>query len=70
MVSYNLLADQYASTDHALDNLFAFCPREYIAIDYRKQLIAAELLDYRADILMLQVLGATCSYNTVYCWCC
>jgi mRNA deadenylase 3'-5' endonuclease subunit Ccr4 len=77
MVSYNLLADQYASTDHALNNLFAFCPREYMAIDYRKQLIAAELVDYRADILMLQVRNMQLQYsvflvllNTQYCCYC
>lgn len=54
MVSYNLLADQYASTEHALDVLFSFCPRAFMDIDYRKQLIAAELRNYHADILMLQ----------------
>jgi 2',5'-phosphodiesterase len=54
MVTYNLLADQYASTEHALETLFSYCPRRLMDIEYRKQLIADELINYRADILMLQ----------------
>ncbi len=28
VVTYNILADQYASTDYAQEHLFAYCPRE------------------------------------------
>lgn len=31
VVTYNILADQYASTDYAQEHLFSFCPRECTA---------------------------------------
>ena len=35
MITYNILADCYANTDFALTNLFAYCPKQYIDMDYR-----------------------------------
>ena len=33
---------------------YAYCPAFALTLDYRKQLLLAELLGYRADILCLQ----------------
>lgn len=32
IVTYNILADQYAATDYAQQVLFSFCPAEYAAL--------------------------------------
>lgn len=40
VVTYNVLADQYASTDYAQEHLFAYCPRE-CAILHSQHLITA-----------------------------
>lgn len=54
VVSYNLLADFYAETEVALNELFKYCPRHALKIDYRKQLFIKEILGYNADIMCLQ----------------
>ena len=53
-VTYNILADQYASTESAKNQIFAHCPPEYLSADYRRPLVLGELLGYHADILCLQ----------------
>ena len=54
VVTYNILADQYAATDTARDVLFAHCPPECLAPEYRRPLVLGELLGYRADVAALQ----------------
>ncbi|KAK3861133.1 hypothetical protein Pcinc_032865 [Petrolisthes cinctipes] len=54
VVSYNILADLYADSDHARTNLFPTCPAYAIAIDYRKQLLIAEITGYKGDLVCLQ----------------
>ncbi|VDP83839.1 unnamed protein product [Echinostoma caproni] len=54
VVSYNLLADVYASTAIARTHIFRQCPIECLNIRYRLPLILRELLLYKADILCLQ----------------
>uniref|UniRef100_A0A061SKX5 CCR4-NOT transcription complex subunit 6 n=1 Tax=Tetraselmis sp. GSL018 TaxID=582737 RepID=A0A061SKX5_9CHLO len=49
MLSYNLLADLYASAE-----LFDHCPSWALAWSYRKQNLLRELLSYKADIMCLQ----------------
>lgn len=44
VLSYNILADLYAETDVALAELFSYCPRHALKIDYRKQLFVKEIL--------------------------
>lgn len=53
-VSYNILADCYADTETAKNELFAHCPVEYLDVEYRKQLYLKEIIGYNADILCLQ----------------
>ncbi|CAF2105974.1 unnamed protein product [Rotaria magnacalcarata] len=54
LVSYNILANGYASTDHAAEKLYPFCSDDYLQHDYRKALILKEILGYHADIISLQ----------------
>ncbi|GLH16403.1 Protein angel [Gryllus bimaculatus] len=54
IVSYNILADLYADSETARNQLYPYCPAYAIGIDYRKQLICKELIGYNADILCLQ----------------
>ncbi|XP_018007908.1 2',5'-phosphodiesterase 12-like [Hyalella azteca] len=54
VVSYNLLADTYASTEFSAENLFQNCPAYALEIDYRKQLFIDEILGYNADVVCLQ----------------
>ena len=54
MVSYNILADAYASTKFAREQLYAYCRAEALSVEYRKQLVAWELGQYHADVLCLQ----------------
>ncbi|TGZ67319.1 hypothetical protein CRM22_004866 [Opisthorchis felineus] len=54
VVSYNLLADLYSSTEAARDIIFRHCPLEYLDQKYRLPLILRELLSYHADLICLQ----------------
>jgi 2',5'-phosphodiesterase len=54
VVTYNILADQYAGTETARTQLFSACPPENIEPSYRRPLILGELLGYNADVICLQ----------------
>ncbi|GAX76948.1 hypothetical protein CEUSTIGMA_g4395.t1 [Chlamydomonas eustigma] len=54
VLSYNILADQYAGSTYAEQVLFNYCPLQYLDPDYRKQLVVAELEHYNADVACLQ----------------
>jgi 2',5'-phosphodiesterase len=54
IVTYNILADQYASTDAAKTQIFATCPLENLDPLYRRPLVLYELLQYNADVICLQ----------------
>ena len=63
VVSYNILADVYASSDHARENLYSYCTHHSIDpldIEYRQCLIESELLGYHSDVICLQELGERC----------
>ncbi|RWS28781.1 2':5'-phosphodiesterase 12-like protein [Leptotrombidium deliense] len=53
-VSYNILADLYADSDHSRTVLFPYCPPNYLDFNYRKHLLIKELLGYNGDIICLQ----------------
>ena len=44
MVCYNILAEVYTDTDYSRNDLFSYCPNEYLDYDYRKLLLANELV--------------------------
>ncbi|KAK9846341.1 hypothetical protein WJX81_001906 [Elliptochloris bilobata] len=54
VVTYNILADQYAATDYAQRVLFGYCPAQWLAPEYRRPLIVQEVLGYDADVVCLQ----------------
>lgn len=54
VISYNILADQYADSEFARSNLFPSCPSYAIDVDYRKQLLIKEILGYNGDLICLQ----------------
>ena len=58
VVSYNLLADVYASTEYAARVLYPYCKREALDGEYRQCRIVRELLGYHADIMCLQEVGS------------
>ena len=54
IMSYNVLADPYATSKAALKYLFPYCPVDYLHIEYRSQLTLQELVASSADIMCLQ----------------
>ncbi|EFJ50866.1 hypothetical protein VOLCADRAFT_88222 [Volvox carteri f. nagariensis] len=54
ILSYNILADQYAGSTYAQNVLFNYCPPECLDPGYRRPLVLRELLGYRADVICLQ----------------
>ena len=60
VVTYNLLADQYAASDYAKTHLFSHCHPRYLEADYRRSLAAAEVARYGADVVCLQEVDERC----------
>ncbi|UJR13564.1 hypothetical protein I4U23_000577 [Adineta vaga] len=54
VVSYNILADGYASSTGAREIIYPYCPQDYLEFDYRKPLLFREILGYHADLILLQ----------------
>jgi 2',5'-phosphodiesterase len=47
VMSYNILADQYAGTSYAQKVLFGYCPTPLLDNNYRRQLVLEEVLAYQ-----------------------
>ena len=60
VVSYNILANVYASSEYARRVLYPYCDGHALDQEYRQCLIAKELLGYHADIVSLQEVGSKC----------
>lgn len=58
LVTYNILADQYASQDFSKEVLFKHVPLPWLEVHYRKQLVLKQLLHCAADVLCLQEVDA------------
>ncbi|GBF89998.1 hypothetical protein Rsub_02704 [Raphidocelis subcapitata] len=54
VMSYNILADQYAGTSYAQKVLFDYCPTPLLDNNYRRQLVLEEVAAYQPDVLCLQ----------------
>jgi 2',5'-phosphodiesterase len=52
VMSYNILADQYAGTSYAQQVLFKYCPTELLDNNYRRQLVLEEVLRYQVGGLL------------------
>ncbi|XP_043833600.1 2',5'-phosphodiesterase 12 [Dromiciops gliroides] len=53
-VTYNVLADVYAHTEHSRAVLYPYCAPYALGLDYRLNLLQKELSGYSADLLCLQ----------------
>lgn len=60
LLSYNILADYYASQQYSREVLYPYCKPEALEIAYRQCLLGKELPSYHADILCLQEVGSHC----------
>ena len=58
VVSYNILADPYASSNFAREVLYPYCKPEALNVEYRQCLVVSELLGYHADVVCLQEVGS------------
>lgn len=58
VISYNILANVYATSEHARERLYPYCHVHALDKDYRQCLLSRELLGYRGDIICLQEVGA------------
>nr|XP_006818868.1 PREDICTED: 2',5'-phosphodiesterase 12-like [Saccoglossus kowalevskii] len=65
VVSYNILADPYTSTEFAQNVLYPYCAPYALDIDYREQLLLKELTGYNGDIVCLQEMGKRV-YSTAF----
>jgi hypothetical protein len=54
VVTFNILAEPFAISDHAANYMYSYCPRDYLETEYRVQLTAKELVAYDADVVCLQ----------------
>lgn len=54
MVTYNVLAEPFATSEQAYTTLYPYCDQEVLQSEYRIQRILAELLACDADIVCLQ----------------
>ncbi|XP_018411772.1 PREDICTED: 2',5'-phosphodiesterase 12 [Nanorana parkeri] len=65
VVSYNVLADVYAQTEHARTVLFPYCAPYALEFQYRHCLLRKELSGYRADLICLQEVDRTAFPDTL-----
>lgn len=54
VVSYNILAEPYATSTQAIKTLFKYCDLKYLQTEYRIQRVLLELISCDADIICLQ----------------
>jgi 2',5'-phosphodiesterase len=65
VISYNILADAYATSDFAISHLYPYCHPDHLETEYRMQLILQELIAYAADVICLQECDRK-SYNQYF----
>ena len=58
VVSYNILANVYATSERARNTLYPYCQASALDQDYRQCLIAREILGYHGDVVCLQEVGS------------
>ena len=54
MISYNILADPYASSNFARRVLYPYCNPAALDIEYRQCLVTHEIMGYHPDVACLQ----------------
>ncbi|KAF1781619.1 Endonuclease/exonuclease/phosphatase [Phytophthora cactorum] len=69
VMSYNVLYDGYATTDHAKKNLFSYVDDSVMKETRRIQLILQEIEENNSDIVCLQEMGGMCiNCSLSRCW--
>jgi len=66
IMTYNILADPYASSKFATETLYPYCPTEHLQPFPRSQLVILDLMTCRCEIICLQECDSsafTCYYN-------
>lgn len=66
IVTYNLLADFYARTEHSKKEIFNFCDINYLDGEYRNKVQLMELKGYNADLYCLQEVDETMFENNLH----
>lgn len=54
VMTFNTLAEPFAISNHAMNNIYSYCHIDHLDTEYRAQLTGLELLSYDADVLCLQ----------------
>jgi len=54
IVSYNILAETYSSTEYAKNHMYHYIDPKYLMLEYRCQLVLSELIAIDADVICLQ----------------
>ncbi|ESL08899.1 hypothetical protein TRSC58_03390 [Trypanosoma rangeli SC58] len=57
VVTYNILHDEFCSTDTAKRRIYPFATDDILSLEYRQARIVQELLAYKADVICLQECG-------------
>ena len=60
IVSYNILAEPFATSESAVNKLFCYCCSYYLETEYRIQRILFELQKYKSDFICLQECDKKC----------
>ncbi|CUV05565.1 unnamed protein product [Cryptosporidium hominis] len=63
IVTFNILSEICAQTDKALNEMYTSCPKYALHSNYRRSLLARELIDLNADIIGLQEVQS-CLYES------
>ncbi len=66
MVTYNILADRYATSMFARTKLYPYCDPTALTREYRECLVVQELLGYHADIVCLQEVDMKSFHHFIY----
>ena len=54
ITTYNVLAEVYSDMSTTFENLFPYCPKEFLTYSYRRKLLMKEIPGYDSDIYCLQ----------------
>lgn len=63
VISYNILADTYATQESTFDYIYPYIDPKYLQSEHRMQLVLHELLLYDADVLCMQECDAKVYYD-------
>jgi hypothetical protein len=65
VMTFNTLAEPFATSRYAKENIYLYCDNDHLDTEYRAQLVGLELLSYDADVMCLQECDAK-TYKSYY----